>query len=257
MTIFLVMITFLMSASAWAGGPTDTSIVFLEDGLSAEGEKQFSRFEIDADNDVHWETSGEGVFCPSIAGTFIGKIDVSMKETLTALGLEAIKEQGADPKNDVLNLIQERQSLKKIYIIQEGQTSKASVTKGSTSYEKFYDMLMKVKKDLRPAQAVIMKANRLKADLQIRFELLGNGPFNLIFSKERPEEFMSGSAREVSYASKQERPTVRLTSKSRVHSFILKGRFTGLNQIRYSNSHTLHHADKKIPVKEVSLCAEF
>ncbi|HAZ14180.1 MAG: hypothetical protein A2X86_02560 [Bdellovibrionales bacterium GWA2_49_15] len=253
---FLGLAMSFFALAVWAG-PPDTTIVFVEDGRSTEGDRQYSRFEIGADNNVLWETTGEGAFCPSIAGNFAGTVDEKVKEALSTLALTSIGEQGPTINKDETSIMTKRQSKAKIYLIQNGKTSKATISKGGTSFEEFYDTLMKVKRSLRPTKAVSMTAIRIKGDIQVKFELLGNGPFNLLFSKNRPDEFMFGPGRDAAYAAKPGRTTIHLTQKNKSYSLLLRGKFNEINQVRYSNGQVLNRADKSIPIQEVALCAEF
>ena len=228
---------------------SDDTLVFLEDGRSNQGEKIYSRFEISADHEVAWETSGEGAFCPSIAGQFAGKIDLALHEKLISLGLKAVSEQTpAAVKNN---------NFSKIYIIQNGKTTKASINKGGESFETFYRTLMEIKRGLKPTKAVIMKVTKKKNEIQIHFELLGDGPFNLIFDKQRPGQFSLTPAKKASYSNRERREQVILNQKNKTHSIFLKGDFATITQVHYSNSTIVHHGSEKFPLQEIALCAEF
>ncbi len=246
----LATFSLLLLSTVALASPSNSTVVFVESGRSTEGDRHYSRFEVGANNVVTWETSGEGVFCQTIAGHFAGKIDQALHEKLSTLGLKAIKDQDPPKKS-------KGQTFSKIYLIQDGKTTKAAINKGGMNFDNFYSVLMEVKRTLKPTQAVVMKASKIKDDVQIQFELLGPGPFNLIFDKDRPEQFSLPQSSDLAFASGPRREQVTLNQKNKMYSLSLKGKFGQMRQVHYTNSNILEHADHKFPVQEIALCAEF
>ena len=201
---------------------------------------------------INWKTSSRGGLCADEGGIYEGLLSSQKFKEIFEL-TKKIKIGQPKKYNERIDLGSARS---KVILTSNGDVESFYLINNVDGLDKWHRQAALVKSTLRPKSVVKMSTKKKNNEIEVRFELIGDLPQKLLFSKLASENFSINTPGKITYF-KQYKSAIILHQKRRMIKLrLLLDKIPEDLELKYTNRKVLHHAKKKGDTFLLNLCSQ-
>ena len=244
-SIYLLMVC----AQALPSTSKQNSFLFTQMGNDRNGNSFYSRFHINNEGRVMWDTVSRGnASCPSQSGTFEGTVTKEQLNEFIKLGsAEIYQQRKLKPKGEVGN------SSASITTWENGKDLAEDLKTWTESFEKLNRKMALVQGELKPLEAINLSVKSEGNKIKLFIKNIGKISFRFILPKNPSDAFFYDNDASVKYLKNQKYGEFKIDpGKS---SIVLLEKAQNVKTISYSNK-MLRNLSSEGMMNDVFVCSK-